>query len=102
LSWRAISGATGGAAVIGAEGGLHISPVDAARLAATGPAEIGIAPAAKAPDLAPLALPAPFESGAWLDVESWAAVMSFFGRSLVPSTEADRLAGAGAGLVDTD
>ncbi len=102
ISWWALSDGVDGAAVIGPEGGLHLGPEDAARLSAAGPADMAIAPADREPDRAALALPEVFESGVWIDAGSWAAIMAFFGRSLVPSTEVDRLAGAGAGLVDTD
>jgi hypothetical protein len=102
VSWRALADGAGGSAVIGPQGALHLGPEDAARLAAAGPVDMEIAPADREPEHAALALPGVFESGVWIDAGSWAAIMGFFGRSLVPSTEADRLAGAGAGLVDTD
>ncbi|MDA0702868.1 MAG: DUF3726 domain-containing protein [Proteobacteria bacterium] len=102
ISWRALSGGAGDSAIIGAEGALHLGPEAAARLAAAGPANIDIAPADQEPETAVMAPPDVFESGVWIDAGSWTAIMAFFGCSLVPSTEADRLAGAGAGLVDTD
>lgn len=102
LSWRALSEAGGGAAAIGPEGELHFRREDVAHLAAAGPADMAIASAGWEPEPAALVMPEVFESGVWIDAGSWTAIMAFFGRSLVPSTEADRLAGAGAGLIDTD
>ena len=41
-------------------------------------------------------------NGVALDAPAWAGIVELFRRCLVPSNEQSRLAGAGAGLVDTD
>lgn len=42
------------------------------------------------------------QNGVHVDAEAWATLTSLFRRCLVPSSEASRATGAGAGLVDTD
>ncbi|WP_416898525.1 MAG: hypothetical protein ACMVY4_01950 [Minwuia sp.] len=47
-------------------------------------------------------LPAPPEDGVRVDETAWRTVGRFFDRCLVPSTDASRTTGAGAGLRDDD
>lgn len=50
----------------------------------------------------PLAAPSAGQRGRDVDAESWSRLSAFAHRTLAPATEASRLAGAGAGLVDND
>lgn len=103
VSWRALAGGAEGAVAVDAEGAIRAAPDQVARLVSAGPAAMAIRPAqGTAAVPAHAADPPVLETGVRIEAGAWAAVSVYFARSLVPSTEADRLAGAGAGLVDTD
>lgn len=103
LRWRVAAG--GETEVVLRDGALFAAPGTPPDLSAPGPADLSIALADPGTADALGALPKDdrvLQQGATIEAETWRRVTALAARLLVEATETSRMAGAGAGLVDTD
>jgi hypothetical protein len=81
---------------------VEISANDDTALYSSGPADLKVAPDQVAPMPADFVADDTIEAGLIVPDASWRRLLRLASASWVPSNEASRLTGAGAGLIDTD